>query len=447
MTDSRHIHLGLWLTYLTSAGWTEPGSRAEEVNTLEPYAEIARLAEEAKLDAVIRGDGVASHQLKGESPYAGSLELLTLLAALSARTSRIGLIGTASTTFSEPFTLARQFATIDHLSGGRAGWNIVTSSDGERNYGYETIPGQDERYDRADEFVEVVEKLWGSWDPDAVRIDRSTRTFVDPDRVHPIDHTGEHFRVAGPLNVSRSPQGRPVLVQAGSSERGRRFAAEHAEVIFTAQQEVAEAAAFASDLRGRIAAAGRDPRSAKILPGIGLYLAETETAALELYERELEVVDYAAARDRLETLLGGIDLSDIDLDDTVPPERFPDTSTLARRQSRPQIFIDLAVNRGYSLRKVLQAVAAGFGHGRFVGTPEQAAERIVDWVDAGAADGFVVFPSGGWDTIRLLTEQVVPILRERGRFREEYSGTTLRDHFGLPPVAVPAGSAARGSAS
>ncbi|MGW9114689.1 NtaA/DmoA family FMN-dependent monooxygenase [Microbacterium sp. NPDC055683] len=434
MSDRRHIHLGLWLTYLSAAGWTAPDSRAEEVNGLEPYAEIARIAEDAKLDAVIRGDGVASHVLKADGPYAGSLELLTLLAALSARTSRIGLIGTASTTFSEPFTLARQFATIDHLSGGRAGWNIVTSSDGERNYGYEAIPDQDARYARADEFLEVVERLWASWDPDAVRIDRATRTFVDPARVQAIDHDGAHFRVAGPLNVARSPQGRPVLIQAGSSERGRRFAAEHAEVIFTAQREVADGVAFAADLRDRVAAAGRDPGTTRILPGLGLYLAETETEALELYERELEVIDYDAARERLEKLLGGVDLSDVPLDDRVPDDRWPDTAALARRQSRPQIFIDLSVRHGYTLRRVLQAVVAGFGHGRFVGTPEQAADRIVQWADAGAADGFVIFPSGGWQTIHLLAEQVVPILRERGRFREEYEGSTLRDHFGLPPV-------------
>lgn len=436
MTQTGHIHIGLWLTYLSAAGWTDAGSRAEEVNTLEPYSDIAKAAEAAKLDAVIRGDGVSAPRLtRPDSPHAGSLELLTLLAALAARTERVGLIGTASTTFSEPYNVARQFATIDHLSGGRAGWNIVTSSDGEKNYGLEEIPDQDARYERADEFVDVVEKLWRSWDDDAVVIDRETRRFVDPERVHPIEHAGEHFRVEGPLNVSRSPQGRPVLVQAGNSERGKRFAAEHAEVIFTAQQRLEESAAFVADIRHRLAGAGRDPSPVKILPGVGLYLAETETEALALYDRELELIDYDQARASLEDLLGGADLSGLDLDARVPAERFPDTSRLARRQSRPQIFVDLALRHGYTLRKVLQAVATGYGHGRFVGTPEQAADRFVEWVDRGAADGFVVFPSGGWQTIRLLTEQVVPILRERGRFREEYTGTTLRDHFGLPALA------------
>jgi len=432
-----HIHLGLWLTYLSTAGWVAPDSRAEEVNSLEPYADIALAAEAAGLDAVIRGDGLRSPSgLREDSPHAGSLELVTLLAALAARTSRIGLIGTASTTFSEPYNLARQFATLDHLSGGRIGWNIVTSAGGEKNFGIDELPGQDERYSRADEFVDVVGALWDSWEPGSVPVDREHRVFVHPEGVHPIDHAGEHFRVEGPLNVSRSPQGRPVHVQAGSSERGRQFAARHAEVVFTAQQHLDEAVAFASDIRRRVTEAGRDASQVKILPGIGLYLGETEEEARTAYEAELELIDYDDARARLEDLLGGADLSGIDLDDRVPPERFPDTSRLTRRQSRPQIFVDLAVAHGQTLRTVLQAVAGGFGHGRFVGTPEQAADHLIAWADAGAADGYVVFPSGGWRTIELLTEQLVPILRERGRFRHGYEGTTLREHFGLAPVTT-----------
>lgn len=436
MSRTRHIHLGLWLTYLGSADWTDPGSRAEEVNGLEPYAEIARAAEAAKLDAVIRGDGPFFHPQRDHAPYAGSLEILTLTAAIAARTSSIGLIATASTTFSEPFNLARQLATLDHLSGGRVGWNIVTSSAGERNFGYEQIPDQDARYDRADEFIEVVEKLWSSWGEGAVLIDRDARRFIDSERVRPIDHVGEHFRVEGPLNVSRSPQGRPVLIQAGSSDRGRRFAARHAEVVFTAQQEIPKARAFVDDITRRVREAGRDPRQVKILPGLGLHLAATEAEAKESFERELGLIDYDATRARLEELLGGADLSGIDLDDTVPAERFPDTSTLARRQSRPQVFVDLAVERGYTLRRVLQSFSSGYGHGTFVGTPAQAADRIVEWVDAGAADGFVVFPHGGWRSIRLITEELVPILRERGRFRSEYTGNTLRDHFGLSALGL-----------
>ena len=435
MTDVRHIHLGLWLQYLGPADWKDPDSRAEEVNTLDPYVDIALAAEAAGLDAVIRGDGPSFHASHGGLPYAGALELITLTAALAARTERIGLISTASTTFSEPYTLARQFATIDHISNGRVGWNIVTSSAGEKNYGFDELPGQDARYDRADEFLDVVTKLWSSWEDDAVVIDRSSGRFTDPAKIHAIDHVGEHFRVEGPLNVSRSPQGRPVLIQAGSSERGKRFAAEHAELVFTAQQEVAKAAAFYAELKDRVRANGRRPEHVKVLPGLALVLRETEEAAHEANERDLAVIDYDKARTALEDLLGGIDLSDVDLDEQVPLERWPDTSLLTRRQSRPQIFIDLAIENGYTLRKVLQSVAGSFGHGRFVGTPEQVADRIVRWVDAGAADGFVIFPSGGWETIRLLNERVVPILRARGRFRSEYTGTTLRDHFGLPPVS------------
>src|ERR1700712_1603203 len=213
-----HIHFGLWLTYLEGlGGWRLPGSRVEEINNAEPYIELAQLAEKAKLDAVIRGDGVSFTPEFARKHPAGGLEILTLLAALATHTSRIGLIGTASTTFSDPYNLARQLASIDHLSRGRFGWNIVTSSAGERNFGYETIPDQTARYARADEFIEVATGLWGSWAPDAVKADRESGVYADPDLIRPINHHGTYFDVEGPLNVPSSPQGRPVLIQAGSS--------------------------------------------------------------------------------------------------------------------------------------------------------------------------------------------------------------------------------------
>ncbi|NQX29060.1 NtaA/DmoA family FMN-dependent monooxygenase [Microbacteriaceae bacterium VKM Ac-2854] len=435
MTTPRQIHLGLWLTPIAGlGGWRAPDSGVENVNDLEPYVELAELAERGRLDAVIRGDGVNVHKDRAKDGPFGPLELITLLAALAARTEKVGLIGTASSTFSDPYNLARQFASLDHISRGRVGWNLVTSSAGERNFGYDEIPDQVARYARADEFLQVATKLWDSWAPDAIAIDRENGRYSHPERVREIHHSGEHFRVDGALNVSRSPQGRPVLVQAGSSGPGRDFAARNAEVIFTAATSSDKAADFYRDIKRRIGDAGRDPSSVSVLPGFNLFVAETESEAKKLYRDRLDDFDFEKAIPALAETLGGADFTDIGLDERIPAERFVDTSTLSRRQSRPQIFVDLALERGYTLRQVLEVYLTSFGHNHFVGSAEQAADELQRWFTEGAADGFVIFPGRGLESARLLVDVVVPILRSRGLFREEYEGTTLRDHFGLPPV-------------
>jgi FMN-dependent oxidoreductase (nitrilotriacetate monooxygenase family) len=429
------MHIGLWLTYLEGlGGWRLPDSGAEDFNSIEPYAEIARLAERGKLDAVIRGDGVGIEpRLAGRHP-SGGLELITLLSALAARTEKVGLIGTVSTTFSDPYNVARQLASLDHLSRGRVGWNIVTSSGGERNFGYVDIPDQDERYERADEYIEVATALWDSWEPGSVVLDRERGIYADADRIHPIDHVGKHFRVAGPLNVSRSPQGRPVLIQAGSSERGRQFAAKHAEVIFTAAQTFESAHEFYTDVRGRIRAEGRDPDAVKILPGVSLFLADTDDEARRLHRARLDLIDVEEGLKVLQKAIGDADLSGLDLDRPVPADRLPDTSTLARRQSRPQIFVDLAKEHGYTLRQLIHTAVSTNGHGQVVGGPETIAERLIAWYRDGAADGYVLFPALGFRSIHVFVEQVLPILRAEGLFRTEYEGSTLREHLGLDPV-------------
>ncbi|MFD6106644.1 NtaA/DmoA family FMN-dependent monooxygenase [Nocardia salmonicida] len=428
----RHLHLGLWLTFLDGSDWRNPASRAEELNSLPPYLELARIAEDAKFDAVIRGDGFGAPLPGPRQPYAGSLEILTLLAALAAGTDKIGLIGTASTSFTEPYNLARTLATLDHLSNGRVGWNIVTSTGGEENYGYDSIPGHEQRYERAEEYLEVVTKLWSSWDRDAVLVDRETGIFFDPDKINPIDHHGKHFRVAGPLNVARSPQGRPVFVQAGDSERGKNFAARHAEIVFTAQRDIARAQAFYADVKSRVRRTGRDETLVSVLPGLVFTIAETPAEAQALAARFHGQIDYERARASLSELLGGVDLADIGLDEQVPVERWPDPATLTRQQGRPQIFLDLAKEKGTTLRQLLQALGTAHGHGRVFGTPEQIADHLALWVKSDAADGFALSPSQGLTGARVFADQVVPILRDRGLFRTEYTGSTLRDHFGLP---------------
>ncbi|SEG90378.1 FMN-dependent oxidoreductase, nitrilotriacetate monooxygenase family [Thermomonospora echinospora] len=431
----RHIHLGLWLTFLDAADWRNPDSRAEELNSLAPYVEVAEIGERAKLDALIRGDGLGLPLPSPDQAYAGSLEILTLLAALAARTEKIGLIGTASTTFTEPYNLARTLATLDHISNGRVGWNIVTSVAGEEQFGYDQIPGHEERYERADEFIEVVSKLWASWESDAVLVDRENGVFFDPKKINRIDHHGKHFHVAGPLNIARPPQGRPVFVQAGDSDRGRNFAAEHAELVFTAQRDLEKAQAFYRDVKERVKRQGRDESRVSILPGLVVTIGATEAEARELHDQFLARIDYERTRTSLEALLGGIDLSDIDLDEQVPEERLPEAATLTRQPGRAQIFVDLAKEKGATLRQLLQALGTAHGHGRVFGTPRQVADHIERWAEAGAADGFAISPAQGLAGARLFADEVVPILQDRGVFRREYTGSTLRDHFGLWPVS------------
>ncbi|WP_072803832.1 NtaA/DmoA family FMN-dependent monooxygenase [Rhodococcoides yunnanense] len=437
MTDreDRQIHLGLWLTFLDSTDWRNPASRAEELNSLAPYVELAQIAEAAKFDALIRGDGFGAPIPSATQAYAGSLEILPLLAALAARTDRIGLIGTASTTFSEPYDLARTLATIDHLSNGRVGWNIVTSTGGEENYGYDRIPSHAERYERADEFIDVVSRLWASWDGDAVQIDRSSGTFFDPSKINPIDHRGKHFQVAGPLNIARPPQGRPVFVQAGDSEAGKDFAARHAEIVFTAQREVFNARTFYADVKSRIKQQGRDETRVSVLPGLVFTIAETETDALQLSDEFHRRIDYDRTRVNLQELLGGIDLSDIGLDEQVPAERWPNASTLTRQQGRPQILLNLAAQDGTTLRQLLHALGTAHGHGRIFGTPEQIANHIELWTETNAADGFALSPAQGISGARAFADRVIPILQARGLFRTDYTGSTLREHFQLEQPA------------
>jgi N-acetyl-S-(2-succino)cysteine monooxygenase len=442
------MHLGMWLTFLEGiGGWRADDSGAELFNDLEPYAEIARLAEEGKLDAVIRGDGVGVEREFVRRQPTGGLELVTLLSALAARTERIGLIGTVSTTFTDPYNVARQLASLDHLSRGRSGWNIVTSAWGERNYGYQEMPDQDQRYARADEYLDVVTALWDSWAEGAVKLDRRNGVYADPELVRPINHSGPHFSVEGPLNVSRSPQGRPVLIQAGSSERGRQFAARHAEVIFTAAQTLEEGQEFYGDLRRRIRQEGRDPDQVKILPGANLFLAESDEQAHALQRRQFELVDVDLGRKALEKALGDTPLDGLALDEPVPADRLPDTSKLPRRQSRPQIYVDLTLKQGYTLRQLIYVAVSTGGHGQIIGGPETIAKRLLSWFREGAADGFVLFPGLGLRTVRVFVREVVPLLRAEGVFRDEYEGKTLRDHFGLGPLPDRGGRVGTVSAS
>jgi len=358
------------------AAWRYRESEPDRVLDLDYYIGLARRAEEATFDAIFLADGPA---LADNIRYASRfrIEPFTWLSGIAAATSKIGLIATASTTYSEPYNLARLFAGLDHLSKGRAGWNIVTTGapNAAQNFGLAEHPVHAERYDRAQEFVEVVTKLWDSWEDGALIADPSSGIYADGERIHSIDHIGRRLRVRGPLNTPRTPQGRPVYVQAGSSEDGRSFAARYAEAIFTAHQTLQNAQAFYTDVTARALALGR--RQPLILPGISPFIGSTEAEALALQA---------------------------EFDELTQPE--------------------------YSLQQ-LHRLAGARGHWVVAGTPEQIADQIEEWFTNGAADGFNVMPpwlTGGFD---LFADHVVPILRSRGLFRRSYTGSTLREHYGL----------------
>lgn len=413
------------------AAWRYPGSQPERLSEVSYYTELAQKAEAAKLDAIFFADGPS---LPESIRYASRhrLEPLTLLSAIATVTERIGLIATASTTYFEPYNLARLFASLDHISNGRAGWNIVTTSaaNAAQNFGLDHHPVHAERYDRAHEFLDVASRLWDSWEDDAIVADPASGVFVDDTKVHTIDHAGRHFRVRGPLNSPRSPQGRPVYVQAGSSLDGRHFAALHAEAIFTAHQTLPGAQEFYADIKARARGIGRNPDHIKVLPGISPFIAGTEEEAHRLEAEFNDLIQPAYSLDQLHRMIG-LDLSGHDLDAPFP-RHLVDTGGAQGVASRFQVIIDIVDREKPTLRQLLHRLAGARGHRVFTGTPEQVADTIEDWFTNGAADGFNVMPPWLPGGIDAFVDGVLPILRKRGLFREDYEGSTLRDHYGLP---------------
>jgi FMN-dependent oxidoreductase (nitrilotriacetate monooxygenase family) len=433
MTTPRQLALNLFIYPggHHEAAWRYKESEPHRVFDISYYQELARRAEAAKFDAVFFADGPA---LADNIRYASRfrLEPITWLSAIAAATSRIGLIGTASTTYTEPYNLARLFASLDHLSRGRAGWNIVTTSapQAAQNFGLPEHPPHGERYERAKEFLDVVTRLWDSWEDDALVIDPDSGIFADADKIHAIDHVGKHFRVRGPLNTARSPQGRPVYVQAGSSDDGRGFAARFAEAIFTAHQTLSSAQEFYADIKKCAKAFDRNPEHVRILPGISPFIGSTTAEARRLQEQFDDLIQPEYSLTQLRQMVG-VDFSGHDLDGPVP-RHLIDSSGPRGAASRFQLVVDIIDRERPTIRQLMRRLAGGRGHWVIAGTPEEIADNIQIWFESGAADGFNVMPpwlTGGFDAF---VEHVVPILRKRGLFREEYSGTTLRDHYGLP---------------
>jgi FMN-dependent oxidoreductase (nitrilotriacetate monooxygenase family) len=414
------MHLGAWRH--------RSGSPSDYLD-IAYYREVAQLAESGRLHALFLADTLAVSEENFERPNLGAMDPAAVLGSLAAVTSRLGLVATASTSFNEPFNLARRIASLDHLSGGRAAWNIVTTfiPDVAANFGKDALPPHAERYAKAEEFVDVVTALWDSWDQGALVGDKASGFFADRHRVHAINHNGRFFSVRGPSTLPRSPQGRPILYQAGSSEEGRALAARTADVIFAVQNTLPSAIAFRKDIRERTARHGRDPDSIKILPGLIPIIGGTESEAQER-KRSLDALAGDAELRKLASRVG-VSVADLHLDKPLPVDRIKANEKFNASRGFQAAAMQLGASENLTVREILYR--NGGGHPQVVGTPEQVADFIESWHRAGAADGFNLMidelPSG----LRAFVSEVVPLLQRRGIFHTDYRGETLRSNLGL----------------
>lgn len=416
------------------AGWRHPDCPADGSWNIQRYIEEARIAEAACFDLCFLADNYALKQASNEelsrtSNSIAMLEPMTALSAMAMMTKHIGLVATMSTTYCEPVHVARMMASLDHISGGRAGWNLVTSANPAeaQNFNRDAQDDHAARYDRGNEFVDVVRGLWDSWDDGALIADKKGGRFFRPDALAPLHHKGEHFSVRGPLNTLRPPQGHPVIFQAGSSPAGIALAARSADCVFTQQRSVATAREFYAKVKAAVAGAGRDPDQVRVLPGMVPFVAETEQEAQAKFDALQDLVDPAVGLQILTGVLGGtVDLTGYDVDAPVP--EIPETQGMQTFQAN---LLAEAREDGLTLRQLYLRYAAGFGHWRMIGTPNQIADVMEEAFTDGGADGFAIsspmLPGSLDDFARL----VVPELQRRGLFRREYGGTTLRDHLGL----------------
>jgi FMN-dependent oxidoreductase (nitrilotriacetate monooxygenase family) len=441
--DSRASHrmmkLGLFLEGVGHhvAAWRDPAVNPRAKLKAEHYFELARTAERGKFDMLFMADTNATFGADDVASWsrttsATRLEPLTLLGALSAVTERIGLVATMTTTYYEPFTIARFFASLDHISNGRAGWNLVTSlaSAEALNFSKDVHASHADRYARAKEFAHVVLGLWDSWEDDAVLADKQSGLYFDPEKLHFLNHKGENFSVRGPLMIQRTPQGHPVIVQAGQSDDGRDLAAETAEVIFTVQQDREQARAFYADIKRRAATYGRGPDEIKVLPGVMTVVGASQAEAEDKYDRLQSLIHPEFGLKQMSSYFG-IDMSKFPIDGPVPEPSYANAE-----HGRLKVMVDLAKRENLTIRQLMQRVIGQRAHRTVCGTPAQIADALEDWFTAGACDGFNILPltfPGGLDD---LVDQVIPELQRRGLFRTEYEGHTLRENLGLPiPVS------------
>ncbi|MCU6794437.1 LLM class flavin-dependent oxidoreductase [Paenibacillus sp. WQ 127069] len=436
----KQLHLGVFLlnTGQHVGGWRHPETHADRLLDLSFYQDFARLSERGLFDTILALEQIAIGEQNGKVAEERSIptpDTLTLLSVMAAVTEKIGLTATLSTTYNDPYHVAARFATLDHLSGGRAGWNMVTSQDPRVASQFSKDAHMDHalRYQRANEFVDVAMKLWDSWEEDALISKQSSGQYLDPAKVHDINHTGTYFSINGTSYIPRPIQGHPVLFQAGSSGSGLQFAAQKAEVVFTAQDNLRDALDYYANLKGMLKSHGRRPEQLHILPGLAPILGSTEHEAKvrETYFNELVLPDIA-----VKTLSGTIevDLSSYPLDGPFPYWEI-NAEANNNKKSRLQLLKDLGQREQWTVRQMSKHVVSAGGHHTFAGTPERLADLMEHWLDQGACDGFNIMPSHYLRGLEEFVDHVIPILQKRGRYRTEYTGNTLRDHLGLtPPV-------------
>jgi len=438
-----HFNAFIWPNGYHESAWRVVEDDVRDVLGLAYYTGIARIAERGLMDSIFLADNIAIAEYRATYLPQTQFDPISVLSALAAVTSRIGLIGTGSTTYSKPWELARRFATLDHLSGGRAGWNIVTTITplAAAAFGEPAHPGHADRYARAHEFVDLVTRAWDSWADDAVVGDRANGVWADRSKLHDPRFHGKYYDSEGVLPFPRSPQGHPVLVQAGQSAAGVGLAARYAELVFSGPPSLEAAVAFRADLHAQVTAAGRDPAQALVLPALMVTLGGTEAEA-QARARRLEELMSPEFRWQNALYTAGLDPDAFDPDAPLPAELWAGQAAPSSRAE--QLFAIARSRPDASLREVAQQITGGAGQMHFIGTPEQLAAHAIAWQDAGAVDGFTIMGSTLPYELTAFVDHVVPILQRQGRFRTEYAGPTLRDHLGLQR---PAGHASHGSLS
>lgn len=434
MQNQKQLKIGFSLsqTWLNGNAWLRPDSEVDEFFTGDHYVKLAQKAEAAKLDFVFKADALFLNMKSVGGAHGLSSLDPTLLAAIIAReTKRIGVITTISTTFNSPYVIARQLQTLNWLSHGRAGWNVVTALDGAYNFGYDEMPPADERYRQAEEFVETVRKLWDSYPHEALIVDRESGVFGDTEKIKPIEHSGEFFKVAGPLNVPSPGYGSMPLLQAGASQSGRDLAGATANAVFLAAPDKESGMEMRLDLRERAASHGRNPDEIAAMPGLHMFLAESREEAYELYR---ETHGNVPTEQRIASVLSisGLDLNGWALDRRITADDLPPVDHPVRSRTHANMIRRVIEREQPTVGELIErSEVLSAGHWVIIGTPEDAVPEIAEWFEDGAVDGFIAVPGGSVPCVNLFFDRLVPLLVEKGLFRQEYEGETLRDHLGL----------------